>query len=202
MVEPIADIAEFLGKYAPGELSALRAGFPDQKHLFERSGLAMGGDDRAEQRAEAEPRVEAARRMLETVTTVADQALDDATSRLRFSRKLELIGSLVALISSAGVVTALLGKRPEAALVIALVSFAAGAVPLVATWLKGTLSGAGVAEASVRLREKSWDAQLLRAQATSGAAAADDLVQKANMLARDLTMALADLGYRPAARPV
>jgi hypothetical protein len=196
METAINDISGFLGRYAPQRLDALRSRFPDQAARFEPEGLTMGAGDADALRA-------AASAMLEEVGEVADRAEAAVMQRLRVSRVLELVGALVSLLSSAGVITAIWGlESPAAALPIAMVGFVGGAVPLVVNWLRSDAAGAGsAAEALVKLRDAVWNARALKAR-LGREPAGEAVVAEANALARDISRLLADLGYRSAARPV
>jgi hypothetical protein len=177
-------------------LAELRRKHPAARAVLEDRGLILG-----DQEDEVALR-DAAVTLLENADGIADQARTAAFRRLNVARRIEFVGSVVSVASSAGVVSALLDLfNSEAALPLALVGFFAGALPLVAGWLRTSVDGASVAEALTGLREVVWQAQTLRGQLARGEDV-DALVETVNALARTMADHLETLGYPGAVKPL
>lgn len=199
MQADIREISGFLRNYAPTQLDLLQQRHPEAPKYFGPSGVPLGD-------ANVDAAADAARVMLETVDGVASTAIADTVRKLKSARWLELGGSLLALLASGGVIGATLAFSDTlAAAVLAIVSFVANAVPLITGWLRGTVGGQGsVNQYFAKLRELTWDARALRADFSHAAdpQQVTDLIKRANSLARELYLALSDLGYQPQFRPV
>lgn len=192
----ISDLVGLIGAYRPDELAELRRKHPAAGSVLEDRGLVLGDqEDGAALR-------DAAVTLLENADGIADQARTAAFRRLNVARWIEFAGSVVSVASSAGVVSALLDVvNSEAALPLAVVGFLAGAIPLVAGWLRSTVDGASVAEALTGLREVVWQAHVLRGRLARGEDV-DALVETVNGLARIMADHLETLGYPGAVKPL
>jgi hypothetical protein len=196
----IYEVVRFLRGFAPEAAGELLVRHPETKVYFEAAGLPLGSD------AEIDPAVDAARVMLDAVDEVATTAMLKTLASLKSARRLDLAGSLLALVASGGVVGALLGAdNKDAAAILGVVGFVASAVPLVGGWLRGTATGKqSVDQCFLKLRELAWDARVLRAEFTRDRSDHEQAssLKRANDLAREIYMVLTDLGYDPRFRPV
>ena len=195
----ISEIARFLSGYAPEALVALESRHDDARAMLRPYGVVLG--DRAPGLA-----VDAALAMLSVVAKVVADAAVATGDKLRFTARIELAGGFAGLLSSGGAIGAILARQsPWIAVLLGCLAFLSNAVPLLAKWLRGTVSGDGtIGQKFTRLRELVWDAQTLstdlRRHADDGQKA-DELVGQANTLAREAYLLLSDLGYAPAFGP-
>lgn len=191
-----SSLIALIAAYRPDQLSELRRKHPAAGAMLEHRGVVLGGnDDDAALR-------DAAIALLQNADGIADQARTAAFRRLVIARRIEVVGSIVSVASSVGVVSALLELLNSTnALPLALVGFFAGAIPLVSGWLRSTHDGASVAEALDGLREVVWQAHVLRGQLARGENV-DTLVETVNGLARTMADHLETLGYPGAVRPL
>lgn len=200
MLEQIDEVVQFLRGFAPDTVPAFVARHPEAKPYFEGGGLALGG------MAELGPAVDAACVMLDSVDEVASAAMQKTVANLKSARLLDVVGSLLALIASGGVVGTLLGADDKrTAAILGGVGFVASAVPLVSSWVRGAPVGdRSIGQCFLKLRELTWDARLLRAEFAQSAdpSALAPLVGRANELAKDAFVVLSDLGYDPKLRPL
>lgn len=196
----IGEIVQFLRGFSPEAVDSLLARHPEAKVYFEASGLPLGGGE------EIDPAVEAARVMLDAVDGVTTTAMLKTSANLKSARRLDLTGSLLALVASGGVVGALLGAdNKDAAAILGVIGFIASAVPPVSAWLRGTAIGEqSLGQCFVKLRDLAWDARVLRAEFVRERSDQEqaNLLKRANDLAREIYVVLSDLGYDPRFRPV
>lgn len=195
----IDEIARYLRTYAPNKINELVAIHPETRVYFESSGYKLGG-------AEIDPASNVASSMLDSVDEVATKAMSSTLAGLRSARRLELAGSLLALVASGGVVGALLGAENELiATILGAVGFVASAIPLVSSWIRTPAAGEkSVDQCFVSLRDLTWEARVLRAELTRPV---DDperanIVIRINDVAKQIYMVLSDLGYSPTFRPL
>ncbi|MBY3221777.1 hypothetical protein [Rhizobium laguerreae] len=131
----IDEIAKYLRTYAPDKIRDLIVKHPEAKVYFESSGLKLGD-------AEINPAADVAGSMLDSVDEVATTAMSSTLASLKSARRLELVGSLLALIASGGVVGALIGaENAQIASILGAIGFIANAIPLVSSWLRTPTNG-------------------------------------------------------------
>jgi hypothetical protein len=122
-------IATLLQNYSPVVVSALRARFPESAGVFEQARI-LGADvhemqPRALNDSATEVLLALAREGIATAQRALLQIKTHLVARRRKARRTKLIGGLVGVLSSAGVISALAFAKPYAAMLtsaIALVS--------------------------------------------------------------------------------
>lgn len=185
----------YLERYAPAELDVIRAHHPNAGTVLVSEGITLGStdDDRA--------LFEATQAMLTSISETAQIATREVTVRLSNARRIEILGSVIGLLSSGAVVGVTVGlKSLWGGTLFGLLSFLAAALPQIVNWLRQSTIGAGSAvENLVKLREGAWDArQLLDQFRVAGADVdRDRLIEQGNSLAKTIYFCLNDLGYNP-----
>lgn len=187
-----ADTIAYLERYAPADLDGIRARHPNDASILVSEGITLGSEDG--DRA----LFEATQVMLISISETAQIATHEVTTRLTNARRIEILGSVIGLLSSGAVVGVTVGlKSLWGGTLFGLLSFAAAALPQIVNWLRQSSIGAGSAlENLVKLREGAWDArQMLDRFRTAGDAEIDPLIEQGNALAKTIYFCLSDLGY-------
>jgi hypothetical protein len=200
MLAPIPDTVRFLAQFTPAQLHDLQHRHPEAAFVFRSAGVALGETD-------LDATLDATSAMLSTVSGVALEAVGETGKQLRSGSKLELVGGLLSVVATGSVVlTALGAKSPWTTAALGVIGLFASGIPLVVRWLRGGTSGASVASIFIQLRELAWDAQALHSEIERLPKEQElklhEAVQRANKLAREVYIALTELGYSPNFRAV
>jgi len=198
----VGETVDFLARFMPQDLAALRARFPgqDDQVILTAGGEALGEADPA-------AAVAATRLFLDNIDRACLQALAGARKRLNAARLLGLVGQLLAM-ASCGALIGMVMQRAEIshntqALVLAVIGFLSGALPLIVNFLTGTITDpdGGLQKSFIELRDASGQALELRQRLeTQQAAKLDEawilaFTAEVNIVARRMRLILVDLGY-------
>lgn len=199
MEDSLTGIVRFLQQYAPQELARLGARHPESAARLRAAGQVLGdGDEEFES--------DAALTMLSAVADQSTVVSASITERLSSARRLEVMGSMLSLFSSGGVVGATLGLDSIVmAAMLGTIGFLANAVPLVVNWLRGSPTGASVSQGLIKLRQCAWEAHALRASLSRTQKWKEDTegtVRQVNELGHRAYSVLTELGYDTELRPI
>jgi hypothetical protein len=200
MASPISETVKLLAEFAPERLERLRVEYPEARAALRPAGAVLGSPD-------MDVALAATKEMLASVAGIALSAAGETGRKLRSASKLDLFGGIVALASSAGVVgTALASQSALKAAALGLVGFLSSAIPLVSRWLRTGASGDVIGPAFQQLSKIAWDAQALKAEVDripgNDSGKLEEIIRRANELAKAAFLALTELGYVPTFRPV
>jgi hypothetical protein len=196
----ISGILKFLGEYDPTRLQALRDRYPSAAAALRPVGAVLGDSD-------LDIAISATKELLNSVTSTALDAASQTGRKLRSASKLDLVGGILALASTAGVVGVALGDQSALKTAsLGLIGFLSSALPLFSRWLRSGVSGEVIAPAFQQLSRTAWDAQALQAEidrlSSKDTAKLEDAVRRANELSKAAFLALTELGYTPNFKPV
>lgn len=195
----ISYINKYLHKFANDKHQELLRRHPESQVLLNAMGVSLGVTD-------TEVAVDAAKTMLESVDSITSSALSDILGKLKTNRRLELIGSILTLSTSGGVVGSIIGfDEKYVAAFLGAIGFLGSLVMLFAKWLKGSVTGSSSLDKEFdKLREYSWDARALKARLSHNASdkEIENVILESNRLAREIFLVLGGLGYEPNFEPV
>jgi hypothetical protein len=141
MTPSVRAIAALLTKVDPESLARLRVQFPDQKRLFDptfvlgdEQPLPVQSKEITALRSFSEVGLAAAERTLQKLVTAL-------SGRIRLARSVKLAGSIMASVSSVGVISALALKKEDTALITAFIALISSVAALVGEHLDKPLVG-------------------------------------------------------------
>lgn len=142
LLPPLRAIAELLANAAPQTLQHLRSKFPEDAELF-KQGYVLGEstsspDPSSRKLAAIRAFAEAG---LNTTEAEAERIIQILTERLKLARKIKLVGSIIASISSVGIISALALGQPSTALVTAIIALISSLSSLIGEHLTQPLIG-------------------------------------------------------------
>jgi hypothetical protein len=196
----ISETVRLLARFAPERLERLRAEYPEARAALRPAGAVLGSSD-------ADVGLAATKEMLGSVAGIALSAASETGRKLRSASRLDLVGGIIALVSNAGVVgTALANQSALKTAALGLIGLLSSAIPLISRWLRTGATGDVIGPAFQQLSKISWDAQALKAEvdriSDNDNAKLEEVIRRANELAKSAFLTLTELGYDPNFRPV
>lgn len=200
MLSPISDMVKLLAEFAPERLEQLRAEYPAAKAALRPTGVVLGSSD-------MDVALAATKEMLASVAGIALRAVSETGRKLRSASRLDFFGGIIAVASTAGVVGAALANQSTLRTVaLGLVGFLSSAIPLISRWLRTGVSGDAIGPAFQQLSKIAWEAQALKAEIDripgNESGKLEEIIRKANELAKSAFLTLTELGYVANFRPV
>jgi hypothetical protein len=189
----VTALVGYLDKHAPDMTVALRKRFPDAAAVLA-PGKQLGPGDDAAVSGKTAVFLELAREALITAKAQIETNTATLKGRLRFAARIRLIGALVATLSGAGLIGALIAEARILAFSGAAVSFASSVATLIAQYVEspvyGENTGAQALFASLVPLKQEVIEQLheveLAARGAVGKASALALVRQANKIVANL----------------
>ena len=199
MNSDISYINKYLSTYQPSKHDALITKYPHAVNLLTPNGLSLGD-------AQTALACDAAKEMLSSVDETSARAIKSIMRKLKLGKRLELIGSVLALITSGGVVGAIVGLQETiVAAILGAIGFIGSLVTLFVQWLKGGVSSNVSLDKSFDvLQAHCWQARELLAKLKRGLHdnEIDAFIAQSNELAKQVFLTLGGLGYEPEFSPV
>jgi hypothetical protein len=201
----VGDAVRFLAEFAPAQLDRLREANPDPsaQAALQPDGAVLGGGDIVLDAA-----IDAAEAFLTVIDDAVLAAIRSARRTLNIAQWVELGGKLLALGSTAALITLLLRSTAQnphrgEAIVLASMSFLSAAIPLIVSFMRGSITDpSGLQKQYDALKEAGIEAVLLRARFAAARNAIprdrDELttmIDATNAIARKTFGILTDLGH-------